>query len=85
MASLSAMGVRLGTGLGSGAGDLGDGEAGGGLVDNALAAGERRDQGLDGEVVDLTGMPREVWWISAAASSENSVSVRPASCRWCLT
>src|SRR6266540_5369563 len=31
MASLSAMGVRLGTGLGSGAGDLGDGEAGAGL------------------------------------------------------
>jgi len=29
-------------------GDLGDGGAGGGLVDDGLVRGERRDEGLDG-------------------------------------
>ena len=36
--------------------DLGDRGAGGGLVDDRLAVGERRDQRLGGEVVD---QPRE--------------------------
>jgi len=31
--------------------DLGDGGAGGGLVDDALVGGERGDEGLDREVV----------------------------------
>jgi hypothetical protein len=37
------------------AGDFGDGGAGGGLVDCALAVGEGGDQGLQGEVVDRAG------------------------------
>ena len=28
------------------------------------------------------GSPRETWWMSAVASSENRVSVRPARPRW---
>ena len=35
--------------------DLGDRAAGGGLVDDRLAVGERRDQGLNGEVVHQSG------------------------------
>src|ERR1700689_1539826 len=31
------------------------------------------------------GRPRETSWISASASSEKSVSERPASARWCCT
>jgi hypothetical protein len=35
-------------------GDLGDGDAGGELVDEGLVRGERGDEGLESEVVDLT-------------------------------
>ncbi|WP_143670055.1 hypothetical protein [Streptomyces sp. Ag109_G2-15] len=34
---------------------LGDGEAGGGLVDDALLLGEGGDEGLPGDVVDRAG------------------------------
>ena len=37
-------------------GDLGDGGAGGGLVDDGLVGGERGDEGLEGEVVDRAGV-----------------------------
>src|SRR6266508_4442128 len=50
---VTAGAVRLVTGLFGG--DLGDGGAGGALVDHALAVGEGGDQGLDGEVVDRAG------------------------------
>ena len=36
--------------------DLGDGGAGGGLVDEVLAGGEGGDEGLQGEVVDGAGV-----------------------------
>src|SRR5215207_9316008 len=36
--------------------DLGDGGAGGGLVDDALVGGEGGQQGLQGEVVDRAGV-----------------------------
>jgi hypothetical protein len=36
--------------------DLGDGGACGGFVDDGLIRGERGDEGLDGEVVDRSGV-----------------------------
>jgi hypothetical protein len=36
-------------------GDLGDGGAGGGLIDDALVGGVGGDEGLQGEVVDRPG------------------------------
>ena len=49
---------------------------------DGLVGGERGGQGLDGKVVDRARVARLVWWISLAASSENRVSLRPASARW---
>ena len=36
--------------------DFGDGDAGGGFIDDGLVLGERGDQGLQGEVVDRAGI-----------------------------
>ena len=74
--------VRVALRWGLFGGDLGDGGAGGGLVDDGLVCCECRDEGLDGEVVHCAGIAAAGLVDHAAASSENSVSDRPASPTW---
>jgi hypothetical protein len=62
-------------------GDLGDGGAGGGLVDDGLVRGEGRDE-CRARLFTARGRPRLVWWIRFAASSLDSWSLRPTSLRW---
>jgi hypothetical protein len=63
-------------------GDLGDGDACGGFVDDGLVGGERGDQCLEGEVVDRAGVAAAGLVDQVVASSENRVSLRPARVRW---
>ncbi len=40
---------------------------------------------LDARLLTARGSPLDTWWMTASASSENKVSVRPASLRWWAT
>ena len=58
---------------------FGDGGAGGGFVDDGFVVGEAATRDCTARLLTARGRPRETWWISARASSENRVSERPAS------
>ena len=62
--------------------DFGDGGVGGGFIHDGFVGGEGGDEGLQGEVVDRARVAAAGLVDNPTASSENSVSSRPASARW---